>query len=183
VKHLYLASALAATPALAKDPDPCGKDLVCASAPTTVAAAMMRAGYQALVEQDDLGDPKINSAANGYKFQVLFYGCEAHKACDSIQFYVGFTPDPVRDAAYANEWNARKRFSQMSVDKEGGPRVTYDLATIGGLTQKNFADVLDWWTTLLAETGKFSDEHPAAPATPAPAKAAPAPKMPAPARS
>lgn len=146
--------------ASAKDTDACGKDLVCASAPTSVAAAMMRAGYQALIEKDDLGDPKINSAANGYNFQVLFYGCEEHTACDSLQFHIAFTPDPRRDDGYANEWNGRKRFSQMSVDKDGSPRITYDVATIGGLTQRNFSDVLDWWTSMLAEAGKFSDAHP-----------------------
>jgi hypothetical protein len=38
--------------------------------------------------------------------------------------------------------------------------VNYDLSTIGGLNQKNFADVVEWWASMLGQLHKFFDEHP-----------------------
>ncbi len=38
--------------------------------------------------------------------------------------------------------------------------VNYDLSTIGGLNQKNFADVVEWWAFMLGQLNKFFDEHP-----------------------
>lgn len=146
-------------PALAKDEEPCGKDMVCASAPATIAAEMMRAGYQALVDKDKLGDPMIESAAAGYKFQVLFYGCEKKAACDSIQFYAGFENDAGYDLAFVNGWNGAKRFSQLSIDKDGDLVLRHDVTTLGGLTRRNFADELDWWATMLGEFDGHLAEH------------------------
>lgn len=166
-------AAMLAVPATAKDAEPCGKDLICASDPTTVAAQMMRSGYQAMIGKDNQGDPKIDSAASGYKFGVYFYGCEANKACDSLQLYASFDADPARDAAFANKWNETKRFTQMAIDKDGDVRLTYDVATIGGLTRKNFGDVLDWWTSMLGTFEKFSNENPATGVKPVPTPAAP----------
>lgn len=164
---LGVAASLAASQALAKDSNPCPKDMICASDPTSVAAAVMKSGYQGLLSKDDLGDPKIDSAAAGYRFQLLFYGCDDHKACDSLQFHASFTPEPPRLAEFANEWNGRKRFTQMAVNQKGEVRLTYDLATIGGINARNFADVMEWWTSMLGEFAKFDKEHPVAASAPA----------------
>ena len=55
----------------------------------------------------------------------------------------------------ANRWNAGQRFLQASVKPDGRMVVAYDLATIGGVTDRNFADVLDWWQSMLGELGEF----------------------------
>ncbi|KQM65970.1 hypothetical protein ASE75_05755 [Sphingomonas sp. Leaf17] len=167
---------MAAGPAQAKDVVPCEKDMICASDPTSVAAAMMKAGYQALISKDATGDPMIESAAAGYTFTVYFYGCEKAVQCDSIQLYASFKSDG-RDAAFANQWNMNKRFMQMSISKSGSVEVRYDLATIGGVNRKNFGDVLDWWSAMLGELGKYFDANPVAAkagaAAPSPGKTAP----------
>lgn len=152
-------AALCAAPAVAKDAEQCPTDMVCASDPGGVAGAMMRAGYQALIEKDSQGDPKISSATSGYKFDIYFYGCEKNVACDSIQFNAAFTPDPAHTIRFANEWNKKKRFVQMSVSDEGDMYLSRDVSTIGGLTAKNFADELDWWTSLLGDLGNFFDQQ------------------------
>lgn len=167
-----LVAAVWAGPAAAKDASPCEKDLICASDPTTVAAAMMKAGYQALISKDGAGDPMIESAAAGYTFTVYFYGCETSVRCDSVQFYTSFKNEG-RDAAFANLWNANKRFTQMSIAKNGTVEVRYDLATIGGINRKNFGDVMDWWSSMLGEVGKFYDANPLQGAKPAVAVSVP----------
>lgn len=151
---------LCASGVCAEDKVACGADMVCASAPASVGAAMLRSGYQGLVSKDDLGDPKIESAAAGYKFSVFFYGCTDHLKCDSLQFYASFDGDPSRDAAFANTWNADKRFMQMSVKPDHTIVVRYDVSTIGGLNQNNFADVVDWWSTMLGGVDRYFAAHP-----------------------
>lgn len=152
---------LASGTAHAVDKTPCPANMVCASAPTTVGAALIKAGYQGLVTKADDGDPEIESAASGYKFWVEFYGCDKNAQCDSLQFYAVFEGNPARDATFVNEWNSTKRFSQLSVRKKDGKmELRYDVSTIGGLNAANFADVVDWWATMLGGFGQFLSERP-----------------------
>ncbi|MET4897466.1 YbjN domain-containing protein [Sphingomonadaceae bacterium jetA1] len=146
--------------ASAKDTDPCPKDMVCASDPNSVGGAMMRAGYQGLIETDGEGDPMISSAAAGYKFSVYFYDCEKHKQCASLQFAMRLTPSKPRDLAFVNKWNNDKRFTQLALTKDGDLRLSYDVTTIGGLTRANFADVVDWWATMMGTLDTFIAANP-----------------------
>ena len=160
--RLTLASATAvlfASPAMAKDADSCPADMVCASRPGSVAGAMMRAGYQAEITKDKQGDPSINSAASGYKFSVLFYGCEKAVACDSIQFYASFENDEKHDPAFVNKWNSTKRFGQLAVLSDGWLMLTHDLSTMGGLNSKHFADEMEWWSSTLGEFSRFLEAN------------------------
>lgn len=51
----------------------------------------------------------------------------------------------------------------MSFDKsDKSLMLTYDVSTIGGLNQVNFADVVDWWQTMLGQARTFFNAHPAA---------------------
>ena len=160
----FLAAAMAAffvsaTPALAKDEAPCAAGMVCASNPATVAAALVKRGYQGLPGKDQTGDPQVESATDGYSYTIFFYGCEQAKQCDSLQFYASFKNPGGIDAAAVNDWNSRKRFSQMALEKNGAVVLRYDVATIGGLNATNFADVIDWWATMVGSIDDFFDEH------------------------
>jgi hypothetical protein len=151
--------------AMAADKEACGSGLICASDPKSVADAITEAGYRAKLGKDDTGDPKIESAANGYDFTVYFYDCEEAKNCAALQFLASFTDDGKNTPELANSWNNSKRFLQMSVQPDKSLRVSYDVTTVGGLNHKNFADVVDWWATMLGELSKFfkTDEAPAKP--------------------
>ena len=143
-------------PASASDPDPCGANMVCASSPSSIVKALQAAGYQAaLGKSEKTGNPKIDSAASGYKFTIYFYECEQNVKCGSLQFLISFADDGANTPELANKWNKAKRFIQMSVDDDKSLGASMDVATIGGLNQKNFADVLDWWATMLGELNKF----------------------------
>lgn len=145
-----------AAPALAADPAPCGPGMVCASNPSSIVKALQAAGYQAaLGKSEKTGNPKIDSAASGYKFAIFFYECEQNVKCGSLQFLISFSDDATNTPDLANKWNKEKRFIQMSVDDDKSLGASMDVATIGGLNQKNFADVLDWWSTMLGELNKF----------------------------
>lgn len=154
------ALALFAGPALAADPDPCGAGMVCASNPESIVKAMQAAGFQAqLGKSGQTGNPKIESAASGYKYTIYFYECEKNVRCGSLQFQISFADDGSNTLELANKWNSTKRFLQMAVDEDKSLSVSMDVATIGGLNQKNFADVLDWWAVMLGELSKFFEKQ------------------------
>lgn len=152
---IAVALVLASGIAQAQDRVACGAGLVCASDPDSVMRAMEKAGLNPKKLADNDGDPMIESEGSVYHFDVYFYGCEQHRNCDSLRLQVAFRKDPENTLELANKWNANKRFLQASVPADGRFVVAYDVATIGGVTEKNFADVLDWWQSMLGELGEF----------------------------
>ncbi len=142
-------------PAAAQDREPCPADLICASAPATVMAALEKAGLKPELSTDKTGDPLIASEEAAYRFEVSFYGCEKNEDCDSLRFEVQFQKEDNGTVALANKWNANHRFIQASVKDDGRFVMAYDVGTIGGLNARNFQDSVDWWTSMLAEAGKF----------------------------
>ncbi|MBO9581263.1 MAG: YbjN domain-containing protein [Sphingobium sp.] len=156
-----LSAAMLASGVQAADTEPCAKDMVCASAPETVVKALQDAGYKALLSKSETtGNPMIESSANGYNYNIFFYECEERKSCASLLFGISFTAEDSNTPQLANEWNKKMRFMQMAVDDDKVLHVNYDITTKGGLNQKNFADVVDWWSSMLAELRKFFDAHP-----------------------
>ena len=76
-------------------------------------------------------------------------------------FLANFDDDGSHSADLANEWNRDKRFTTMSFDPEDKMiTLSYDLTTIGGINQVNFADAVDWWQTMLGQARTFFEAHP-----------------------
>ena len=119
-----------------------------------------KGGYQAKLDKDKTGDPMISSAASGYNYDIWFYGCDKNTDCDSLQFQISFLKDDTNTVDLANVWNKAKRFGQANIDDKGRFVVSFDVTTIGGLTPKNFEDVVAWWSGTLANLDKFWKEHP-----------------------
>lgn len=150
-----LAGFFLAPAAAAEDTAPCAAGMVCASEPARVMAAMEKAGLKPKLTTDNSDDPLIESDEATYHFDVYFYGCTQNRKCDSLRFEALFDKEEGAGAAFANRWNAAHRFMTMSVKDDGRLVLAYDVATIGGLTERNFADVLDWWTSMLDEAAKY----------------------------
>lgn len=159
-KALGAAALLVAGQAQAAD---CPAALICASNPQGVVASLQAQGYKAVLgKSDNSGNPKITSAAAGYNYTLFFYGCENGANCTSLGFSITFEDDGGNSMELANLWNKDKRFSAMSYDESDKTlMLTYDVSTIGGLNQVNFADVVDWWQTMLGQANTFFKEHPA----------------------
>lgn len=160
MRPIHLAAAAAAlllVPGIAQAQDraPCGAGMVCASDPDSVMRAMEKAGLKPTRGTDGQGDPMLSSAESAYQFDVYFYGCERHQHCDSLRFQVPFRKEAGVTTELANKWNAGNRFLQASISDDGRLVVAYDVATIGGMNERNFADVLDWWQSMLGELGDF----------------------------
>jgi len=146
---------LVANPAVAKDTKPCGAGLICASDPATIVAALQKAGYKAKLTTDNTGDPEIQSAASGYNFQILFYDCAEHKQCAAIQFYGSFNAEPAYTPTFVNKWNVDRRFLRAYLNDKKVLVFDHDVSTIGGLTQDNFADLLEWMDASLSAVNTY----------------------------
>ena len=154
-----IALAAAGNAARASDLTLCEKNMICASAPRTIADALVKAGYKADLGKDKNGDPMIESEISGYSYTIYFYGCTENNLCDSLQFYASFD-DPITNGIdFANRWNTQKRWVQMAWEQDKYIRMSYDVTTVGGLTPENFADVVSWWETVLGELPEFFDKH------------------------
>src|SRR5690349_24621415 len=66
------------------------QNLVSAEDPDALIAIIRELGFQAKLEQDDVGDPVIRSSSGGVDFHVYFYECKSNKRCKSLHFSVGY---------------------------------------------------------------------------------------------
>lgn len=151
-----VASVLLAAPAAAQDRNPCAAGQICASNPASIVAAMEKANLKPKLGKDSNGDPLISvEGVSAYHYDLYFYGCEKGKNCDSLRFEVTFEKDKDATPLLANKWNASHRFIQAAVKDDGRFVMSYDVPTIGGMNPRHFADVLDWWGSMLGEAGDF----------------------------
>ncbi|MBV7256667.1 YbjN domain-containing protein [Pacificimonas sp. WHA3] len=117
--------------------------------PDAIAAVMQDAGYRATPGTDDVGDPKISSAAGGVNFDVLFYGCDG-KNCKTVQFVAGWSTDDIFSLQAANDWNKENRFGSVYVDEEGDPIIKMDVnLEDGGMSAALFQDNLEYWESVV----------------------------------
>lgn len=144
-----------ASSAHAVDESSCASGMICANTPSTVLDALKWAGYEAEMGSDDFGDPQITITGGIYNYDIVFYGCEEHVQCDSVQFFVGFEDDGNNTLELANDWNREKRLAKMAVSKTNQLSIRYDLSTRGGLNRENFEDVVDWWLFTLEEVNTY----------------------------
>lgn len=123
-----------------------------------VAALLREAGYKAEIKKDTEGDGYIESGVNGSGFQLVFYGCTNDKGCDSFEFYSWYKKEPFFSTDMTNEWNAKKRFLKVAIDKDGDVAEYLYVSALGGMTYANFKDYIDWYASMDAELGTFLKE-------------------------
>ena len=150
LRWLVSAAALAAFAA------PAQAQMVRPQNPQTLVAALQAGGYTATLGTDAVGDPKIDSAVSGTKFQIFFYNCTNHTACATVQFHSGYdlTTAPTLDRL--NEWNRTKRFGRAFLDKEGDPILEMDVdLDDGGVSRALFIDNIEFWSSILGDFERF----------------------------
>ncbi|MFN3615223.1 MAG: YbjN domain-containing protein [Rubrimonas sp.] len=140
----------------------CAVALLCAAAPTSaqtigaadpkgVAGAMQAAGYRAKLTTDGVGDPKIESSAEGVNYSLYFYGCSAGTDCTSLLFQAGFDLPDGTTHDVVNAWNRDRLIGAAWLDHENDPFIEHYVTTVGGLTPDNFAEVLRMWSVAIAD--------------------------------
>ncbi|MGN7159705.1 YbjN domain-containing protein [Sphingomonas sp. SAFR-052] len=145
---LWAAAALAA-------PDDAMLDL---RQPGNVVTALQRAGYKGELKLNKGGEPYIQSNANGEPFTIEFYECDGLKDCKSFQFNAWYKKELVFSPEITNEWNAKKRFLKVAVDSDGDMLQFMDATVVGGMSQAQFAELLDWYQAMDGAFTKFLQE-------------------------
>ena len=151
-KSLLAAIALVLTPLGAS-----AQALVDASDVDVLAALIQDEGYRAVVGTDGIGDPMITSSANGYEFDVFFYGCTEGSNCRDIQFSVVFDMEDGMSLTRTQDFNLEKRWAKVYLDDESDPRLEMDVNLYGGVSATNFKDTLDWWVIAMNEFIEYID--------------------------
>lgn len=155
----FWAFALAATAMTAPAMGSAADRVVDVSSVKGVAALLQEAGYKAEIKKGDDGDAYIDSSTNGGGFQLIFYGCENDAGCDSFEFYSYFKKEPFFTAEMANEWNVKKRFLKVAIDKDGDLAEYLYVSALGNMTYGNFKDYIDWYASMDSELSGFLKER------------------------
>ena len=123
--------------------------MVSATSPQGIVAALQNAGYKETLSKDETGDPLINSASGGSNFSVFFFGCTKNVDCRTIQFFAGYNDRKVT-LSMMNEWNAKKRFARAYISDKGSARIEMDVdLDDGGMSAKLFEDNLEFWGAVM----------------------------------
>jgi len=115
-----------------------------------VLAFMKSAGYDAKIEKTDDGSPYITTKKGDINFDIDLYDCEKNK-CRAIQFVASFDLKDGLAPAKANEWNLKKRYVRVYLDKSGDPVFAYDANVAPGGTYEALQDDLDVFIQFLPE--------------------------------
>ena len=129
--------------------------LVSAEDPDALIAIIRELGFQAKLEQDNVGDPVIRSSSGGVDFRVYFYECKNNKRCKSLHFSVGYDLAGGSSLDAVQVWNSDKRFASAYLDDESDPFLQMDINTDGGITQQNFENSFQLWQSLKGEFEQF----------------------------
>lgn len=113
-------------------------------------AFMKGAGFEAKIEKTDDGTPYVTTSKDGVNFDIDLYDCDRGK-CRAIQFVASFDLKAPLSADKANEWNLRKRYVRVYLDKSGDPIFAYDANVAPGGTYEALQDDLDIFVQFLPE--------------------------------
>lgn len=119
-----------------------GRDTLSAQQPAGIVIALLNAGYDASLEADGLDEPLIKFEGQGYKYDMLFYGCDetTHDKCDSVQLRVGFDRAKPWTADEALKISREYRYASVVLDDEGDPYILWDIVTGDGIPASVFLD-------------------------------------------
>lgn len=115
-----------------------------------VARILQEEGYQAKLDVDREGDPKIHSRMSGLNTYVLFYDCKDGR-CGSLQFSVALDLEAGTTLAAVNKFNRSFRYARLYLDEENDPFLQFDFEIIHANSRDHIASQIAIWENLLAE--------------------------------
>jgi hypothetical protein len=131
---------------------PAAAQSVSAHYPQSIVDALRDAGYKAVLTVDDVGDPKIDSAASGVSYSIWFYGCDGSgERCTDVQFFAGFNLDAPLDPMTMNDWNRDNNIGTAYLDEEGDPFIRHHIFSLDGYPRPAFDGFLSVWERALAD--------------------------------
>ena len=118
---------------------------------THVAALLTELGHNPEITADSVGDPLITATYEGSRYVVLFYGCQAHKACNGIQYRAWYDLDAKVPLEPINQWNRTSLLGRAYVDGDGDPTIEHTVRLKGGVTLGHIKEERDWFFKAVSE--------------------------------
>lgn len=130
---------------------------ISSSDPNSIATFLKVKKAAVELRKDSDGDPAIFAKADDQVFVVLFFGCNANKACRAVQFKTSgkvdgktMTPEKI------NVWNAAKKFNKAYLNDKGEAFLVMDVV-LGekGLEIADFDSIYSVWQASIKDFNKF----------------------------
>lgn len=131
--------------------------MVDATDPFSVMQLIQIDGYQARLETDSTGDPKISGRLGKANWNMYFYGCEDNRDCLSVSLSSGFNLADGLSFESANEFNNKWRWANVELDADNDPFLQMDINLAYGVSEENFRDSFDTWRIVLEQFVIFID--------------------------
>jgi hypothetical protein len=147
----------AALPAAAQITAPTGvpvteaPTLLDATDPARLADIIRTAGYRAVLDTTDRGNPVIDSAAEGANFSIYFIECENGADCWALHFVSSFTLVADADMAVLNDWNTRRTIGQAGMIDVKTVQIGHYQPLRHGVSEANFLYMFDQWRIALRD--------------------------------
>lgn len=110
---------------------------------------LVHEGYNATIISIN-STPAIETMSQGYKWNILFYECDAKLDCKSMEFRAAFAPKQRVDLSVINNWNSVNRFAYGYYTKENMVYLEMDIPNCTNARVCIFAEFLGLWNSKMA---------------------------------
>jgi hypothetical protein len=142
----------AADPAATTDaPAAAAGGMLSAADPQGVLTALQGLGHTGSLTTDGVGDPLIQAQTGDTQYEIYFYGCDANTNCQYFLFSAGYDLPNGSTLDVMNQWNASNLVGQAYLGQDNDPFINHFVTTVGGLSQANFADVIESWDVAVSD--------------------------------
>ncbi len=128
-----------------------GAALLEATYPARLADLIRNAGYEAVLDKTDSGNPVIDSAAEGANFAIYFVECENGADCWAVHFVSAFTLNEPVGLEVLNDWNRDRTIGQASLLEDDAAQIAHYMTLRHGVSEGNFLYMFDQWRIALRD--------------------------------
>ncbi|MFK7791318.1 MAG: YbjN domain-containing protein [Devosiaceae bacterium] len=127
--------------------------------PEGVADLLRERGQTAIVTVDEFNDPFIETSAGNADYNIIFYGCQAHKSCTSFSLRAQRMSNGSASFEAMNTWNTEQRWTKLYTADIHSAILEMDfLFAQGPMDEPVFNAYLDIWDQSLREFVRYIDE-------------------------
>jgi hypothetical protein len=124
----------------------------------SMVTALQEGGYQAKLDFDQDGDPRILTGADGDKLEIAFSSCKNKNDCDYVEilaFWEGVKPD--KGTIAASKWNSTEEFSTALYSEKDQNMYVYHYLITGadGISSSSLEKTLDYFVGDFEKVGKL----------------------------
>jgi type 1 fimbria pilin len=125
--------------------------LLDATDPARVADLIRAAGYRAVLDTTDRGNPVIDSSAEGANFSIYLIECDNGADCWAVHYVSSFTLTEDADLAVLNDWNIRRTIGQAGMLDARAVQIGHYQTLRHGVSEENFLYMFDQWRIALRD--------------------------------